>query len=116
MLWGNRLTHCLFITIIFICATGCSTTTHKDDDWLGKDKMSHLVVSTVVSAVATRIAQDNGASDCSAPVIGFSFAMVVGAGKETHDKRIKGTYYSWKDMTWNLLGSIIGSLAVSNCH
>ena len=116
MLCGTRLTHCLLMAILFVCASGCATTTHRDDSWLGKDKMSHLVVSTVVSAAVTRIAQDNGASDCKAPVIGLSFAMVVGAGKEIHDKRIKGTYYSWKDMTWNLLGSTIGSLAVSNCH
>jgi len=116
MPWANQLTHCLLVTIILVWVGGCSTTAHKGDAWFGKDKMSHLVVSTVVSAAATRIAQDNGASECRAPFIGFSFAMLVGATKEIHDKHIKGTYYSWKDMTWNLLGSTVGSLAVSNCH
>ncbi len=116
MLWKSQLTHCFFVTIFLVGITGCATTTHKDDNWFGNDKMSHFVVSTVVGAAATKIAQDNGASDCRAPVIGFSFAMLVGATKEVHDKRVKGTYYSWKDMTWNLIGSTLGSLAISNCR
>lgn len=114
--WVNKLTHCLLTSIILVLVAGCSTTAHKNDAWFGRDKMSHLAVSGVVSAAATKIAQDNGASECRAPMIGFSIAMLVGATKEIHDKHIKGTYYSWKDMTWNLLGSTLGSLVVSNCH
>ena len=35
--------------------------------------------------------------------------LVVGAGKEAYDQRVKGTGWSWRDMAWNLLGALVGS-------
>lgn len=106
----------LFLGLLGYCLIGCTTTGKQNDDWFGEDKLKHFVVGGVIGAGVTKIAENNGVHECTAPAVGISVTLVVGAGKESYDKRIKGTAYSWKDMVWNLAGSTLGSLAVSNCQ
>lgn len=96
---------------------GCTVLNQKDlqDDWFAKDKFAHLAISTAMSAAAAKAAKENGNSNCDAAMIGFTVSLSIGAAKETYDKRKKKTLYSYKDMTWNMAGSALGSLAASNC-
>jgi putative lipoprotein len=94
----------------------CATVHHPHDDWFGKDKMKHFLVSSVIGAAATKIAANNGAAPCQSVFIGISTSLAIGAGKEWYDKNIRKTYFSWKDMVWDFAGGTLGSFATRECH
>ena len=111
-----RKTISAVLCALCFCILGCATENKKNDDWFGEDKLKHFIVGGVIGAGVTKIAENNGVHECTAPVIGISVTLAIGAGKESYDKRVKGTFYSGKDMVWNLAGSTLGSLAASNCR
>ena len=95
---------------------GCATfNNHYGDEWFGKDKFYHFTAAGVIGAGTTAVAKNNGSSECDAPVIGISVGVGFGAGKEFYDLSVKETYWSWKDMLWDLIGCSVGSYAVSKC-
>ncbi|NLG35629.1 MAG: hypothetical protein GX548_09780 [Lentisphaerae bacterium] len=51
-------------------------------------------------------------SDAQNFLIGTGVAFGLGAGKETVDPCIRGTCFSGKDLVWDLLGGVVGSLVV----
>jgi putative lipoprotein len=99
----------LVTSIISLCLTGCATVNHPDDHWFARDKAYHFAVASAISAGATLAAGDSDA----APVIGVGVAMAFGAGKETYDRDVKKTYWSWKDLAWDLAGAAAGALAAT---
>ena len=104
----------VFLTLV---VSGCATfNNHSGDNWFGPDKLYHFTAAGVIGAGTTAVAKNNGASECDAPVIGVSAAVGFGAGKEYYDLAVKETYWSWKDMFWNLIGCSVGSYAVSKCE
>lgn len=104
----------LILCNLLLC--GCASTSQPhQDDWFGRDKVSHFIVSAVVGAGTTKIAEKNGAGPCQAPVIGVSVSLAIGVGKEFYDKNYKKTFFSWRDMAWNLAGAAVGSYAVAEC-
>lgn len=112
------ITKILFVLLIPFIGTACSTTPARqiEDPWFGQDKFAHFTLSTLTSAVIAKAAKEDGKDNCDAALIGFTVTLSFGAAKESYDKRSKQTLYSYKDMSWNLLGSTLGSLAGSNCR
>ena len=105
----------LLSIILFLTVSGCATTRCYHDNFFGKDKLYHFTASGVIGAGVTAVSRNNGISDYKAPVIGVSVSIGIGAGKEFYDLTVKETYWSWKDIVWNLIGSSVGSYAVSEC-
>jgi len=107
----------LIITVIMLL-NGCATLhiPDEDDRWLAGDKYAHLLVSSAISAGIANAEIDKGQNKCVAARIAFGVTLTIGAGKEIYDKYWKKTRYSYKDMTWDAIGSALGSLAGSNCH
>ena len=97
---------------MLIAFSGCSSYRY-DDRFFGPDKLYHFTASGVIGAGTTLASSKNGASNKDAPLIGISVAMSFGAGKECYDANIKGTYWSWKDMFWDLAGGAAGSYLVA---
>lgn len=104
----------VFVTLNAACATAPAN--HQEDSWFSQDKYAHFVLSGLTSGVIAKAAREDGQSKCDAALIGFSVTLSLGAAKESYDKRRKKTLYSFQDMTWNLMGSTLGSLAGSNCR
>ena len=98
--------------VLVFAVSGCSSYSYNDH-LFGPDKVYHFTAAGVIGACTTAAAVSNGASDSDAPVIGISVAIGVGAGKEFYDLTVKETYWSWKDMLWNLIGGTAGSYIVS---
>lgn len=96
---------------------GCATQqkNHTNDAWFAKDKYTHFLLSTAISAAVANAARNNGQENCDAALIGFSVTLTLGAAKESYDKRKKETFYSYRDMVWDAAGSATGSLLGSNC-
>lgn len=80
------------------------------------DKRKHFFVSAALGAAGAATARQHGAERCEAARSGIVFTLVIGAGKEYYDLRIKRTHWSWGDLFWDLAGGTVGSLLVSGCH
>lgn len=104
--------------LLSVLLTACATApaSHREDAWFSQDKYAHFVLSGITSAVVAKAAKEDGKDNCDAALIGFTVTLSLGAAKESYDKRRKKTLYSYHDMSWNLLGSTLGSLAGSNCR
>ena len=101
------------IGVSLLIFSGCSTfTSLNDDDFWGRDKLYHFTASSVISASSTAIADNNGASKSNAYVIGISSTVGIGVCKEIYDLNIKDSYWSWKDLFWDVMGSFAGGYAV----
>ena len=90
--------------------SGCATVNGRSDPWFGKDKLYHFTVAGVIGAGTSAVACNNGASEQEAPMIGLSVVLGLGTGKELYDKYIQHTYWSWKDMFWNVIGGTLGGI------
>jgi putative lipoprotein len=110
-----RYLFCLPILMLLL-SSGCATIKQAQDPWFGKDKIQHFAVSTVIGAGTAQFAKNKGATNCDAFRAGIGMTIIIGTGKETYDKYIKGTFWNWKDMVWNLAGGFIGSAAVAQCN
>lgn len=100
---------------LVISLSACATTHHPNDNWFGDDKMRHFLVSSVIGAAFTKMAANNGERGCHSVFIGISASIAIGAGKEWYDKNIRKTYFSWKDMFWDVTGGTLGSFATREC-
>ena len=96
--------------ILGCCAalSGCASFRHAGDPWWGADKAKHFVVCGLAGAAAASSAQHADRADGPAFLIGIGVSAGLGVGKETYDARIKGTYFSGKDLVWDLLGGAVG--------
>ena len=105
--FGNILSFMTGVIILF-AMSGCSSYGYNDPFW-GRDKLYHFTASGVIGAGTTMASSRNGVSDRDAPLIGISVAMSFGSGKECYDMNVKGSFWSWKDMFWDLMGGVTGS-------
>jgi putative lipoprotein len=96
---------------IIVVVSGCAPLSVEHDTHLGQDKALHFGVAAFIGAESSLIAGHYGASNTEASVVGISFALGMGALKELYDKRVRKTYWSWKDMFWNAMGGVIGGVA-----
>ena len=100
--------------IVWIAASswGCASFRHAGDPWWAEDKAKHFAVCGLAGAAGALAVRQADGADGQAFGVGLGVAMGLGAGKETYDARIKGTYFSGKDLVWDLLGGLAGSLVV----
>ena len=110
----NSLRMARAMGMLGMCAalSGCASLRHSGDPWWGEDKAKHFAVCGLAGAAGALAARQADGSDGQAFGIGMGVAVGLGAGKETYDDRIKGTYFSGKDLVWDLLGGFAGSLVV----
>ncbi len=109
----------LFILILLICFSGCTTYqktasphTAKKDEWFAKDKAKHFSASFLIGAMTYSIARVGEADKDDASLIGFSFSTTCGIAKEINDE-IKRNDWSYKDLIWDFIGGVVG-VSVSN--
>lgn len=99
-------------------APGCASIDSRshNDDWFGRDKTEHFIVSAAIAAGAGARLENNGNDRCEAAAGALAITLTVGAGKEFHDLYVRKKFWSWKDVFWDLIGGTLGSLAATNCH
>lgn len=107
----------LSILVLLVAVSSCATQSaqHHNDDWYGIDKLAHFGASAAIAASVTNYKESHGNRGCSAARIGFGVSVGIGAAKELYDKNIKRTFWSWEDITWDIVGASVGSLVASNC-
>ena len=87
---------------------GCGAAVCKDA-WFGPDKARHFAASFAIGAAASTLAGHAGWSPAGSAALGLGAVATAGAVKETADLNISKTCWSWKDLTWDLIGGAVGT-------
>lgn len=92
-------------------AWDCSSSRHgwritNSDSWTGTDKLEHFGVSVPFGAMGSYLTKDT-----EHPIIyGSMIGLVPGVAKEVLDGTCATNGFSYKDLTFDLLGSITGAV------
>ena len=87
------------------------TMTINSDKWLAMDKGYHLVGSIIASTgISNSCLRFAKIKKEKAVIIGAGFTFALGLSKEFYDSRHQNNFFSWKDLTADLVGILIGSL------
>ena len=97
------------ISLAAALLSGCASLRHAGDPWWGEDKAQHFAVCGLAGAAGAFAARQGDLPDGSSFGIGVGVALGLGLGKEAYDARIQRTYFSGKDLVWDLLGGVAGS-------
>lgn len=100
----------VWTSLLLLLTTGCASFRHPDDPWWGPDKAKHFASSFAVAA-GTTMALASSTGEDQAMTAGIGTTMALGTGKELYDRDIKHTYFSGKDLAWDLIGSLLGGFA-----
>ncbi len=81
--------------------------------WTGKDKVAHFTYSAFLTywsyGFSKNILEKN---DQNSVVLSISIPLSLGFMKEYSDKKFKKTGWSWKDITYDFLGIVAGSIII----
>ncbi len=81
------------------------------DEWLAKDKGMHLVGSFITTGVTTlSLKRLAGYSDTKSVNLGITFSLGLGLSKELYDGQQEKNRFSYKDLTADLIGSVLAYL------
>jgi putative lipoprotein len=102
------LSLCLAINLVYAQAAVTR------DPWFGIDKLKHFFISAFVESVSFSALQAAGANRRAAFAGGIAAAAAVGLGREIHDKRTPGKWFSYRDLTWDAIGIGAGAALLSH--
>ena len=82
------------------------------DDWWGADKAYHLGASfAIAGAVYGGLALSSKDGPAVRLVLSATLALVPGVAKEIYDSGQPGNSFSLRDLTWDLVGVVLGVAA-----
>ncbi len=97
------------LLVLALAMAGCSARSHYDP-WFAADKYLHFATAGGIALGATHhMRASSDLSPAQARQRGLMVTLTLGVGKEVYDSEIRGGAFSWKDMTWNLLGGVCGA-------
>jgi putative lipoprotein len=77
------------------------------DDWFGRDKALHFEVSVAMASGTYALASLKLDPMWQRAAIGAGVSLAIGAGKELYDMTGRGDP-SWRDFTWDAIGTAVG--------
>ncbi|HHE37720.1 MAG TPA: hypothetical protein ENL20_04010 [Candidatus Cloacimonetes bacterium] len=84
-------------------------------NWLGKDKVLHLTGSAFITYWNYGVSHDIFRNPKkNSIVISVSITSLFGIGKETSDKYVKKTKWSWHDLVYDAVGISLGMVLINN--
>jgi len=84
------------------------------DNWFGLDKARHVVASFLLTGCTSWVAKYKYNLDSEKSVLlGVTFTMSLGVGKELWDSRSPRNRFSWADIAADLVGIFLGVLFIS---
>lgn len=117
--WAPRTRQHIFAGILAIALTvllqaGCRTPAPIDDPWFARDKALHFVGSAILAGTAyAALANNPDAIDAPEAPLAFGFALSFGVAKEAYDQNIKRTFWSWRDLAWDVAGAAAGCAIIA---
>ena len=83
------------------------------DSWFGIDKIKHFFMSAFIESVSYSALQAAHVNHRAALGGAIGVTMAFGVGREVHDKRTPGNWFSYQDLTWDALGATAGAVMLS---
>ena len=83
------------------------------DSWFGIDKIKHFFMSAFIESVSYSALQAAHVNHRAALGGAIGVTMAFGVGRELHDKRTPGKWFSYQDLTWDALGATAGAVMLS---
>lgn len=81
------------------------------DSWFAPDKGRHLIGSMLMTVFLSRVCESQwDMSSGDARAIGFSVTFSLGIGKELIDGKNPPNFFSFRDLTANIAGILVGFL------
>ena len=111
MRWVYRFTKCMVLTGCLL-TSGCASLTTGRDPWLGRDKGQHFAAAFLISAGGGSMLRQNGMDASDAGFAGFGVALSMGLGKEWYDRSVRRSFWSWRDLVWDVAGAAAGAWLV----
>jgi len=99
---------CLAVNLVY------AQTAVARDSWFGIDKIKHFFMSAFIESVSYSALQAAHANHRTALTGAIGVTMAVGVGRELHDKRTPGKWFSYQDLTWDALGATAGVVMLSH--
>ena len=104
----NYLSKAFFVVLILLIFS-----TLNASDWFGKDKFAHLSYSAFLTYWSYGMSKDIlNKDDVNSTFISISIPLGLGFMKEYSDKKFKKTGWSWKDLSYDVLGIVAGSMII----
>ncbi len=102
------------LIVIFFILLFCSTIQARSN-WLGKDKILHLTGSAFITYWNYGISHDIFYNPKkNSIVISVSITSILGIGKETSDRYLKKSKWSWQDLVYDAAGISLGLVLINN--
>jgi len=86
----------------------------ESDDWLAPDKFDHFLGSAMLSCCGTLALKVNHNNPDDAGYIAVSVTIGLGATKELYDMTSPSHHPSWKDLTVDIAGALLGMLVAKS--
>jgi uncharacterized protein YfiM (DUF2279 family) len=82
-------------------------------EWFGKDKVAHLTYSAFITYWSYGMSKDILKKDNrNSTYLSITIPLSLGFMKEYSDKNFKKTGWSWKDLSFDILGIVAGSIII----
>jgi uncharacterized protein YfiM (DUF2279 family) len=86
-----------------------------EESWIGRDKVAHFTTSAFLTywtfGVSDKILEQ---SKRNSLIFSISFTSLMGIAKECSDKHIIKTSWSWRDITYDVIGIFAGIVLINN--
>lgn len=108
-MFGRGSTAGVFALAILLatCLAPARGAAQSNDSWFGKDKALHLAGTTALSGLGYGIGLATTDHRGWGSLVGVSTGLFVGGIKELVDLGGGGSP-SWKDFTWDVVGTVLG--------
>ena len=83
---------------------------HTHDSWFSPDKFDHLFVSALVSGCGFWVLQVAHNDEDQSLIYSVGVTVCLGAFKEVYDLHHPDRRASWKDLTVDFIGALLGGL------
>ncbi len=84
------------------------------DAWFGIDKIKHFFISAFIESVSYSALQAAHVHHRSAMAGAIGITIGFGVGREIHDQRVPGNFFSVRDLTWDAVGIAAGTVLLSH--
>jgi putative lipoprotein len=99
---------CLAVNIIY------AQTAVARDSWFGIDKVKHFFMSAFIESVSYSVLQAAHVKRRPALAGAIGVTAAFGVAREIHDKRKPGSRFSYRDLTWDALGTTAGAVMLTH--
>ena len=79
------------------------------DSWFGIDKIKHFFMSAFIESVSYSALQAARVKRRPALTGAIGVSAAFGVARELHDRRTPGNRFSYRDLTWDAVGTAAGA-------